>query len=514
MEVQKTIPNISIPEFYNGKSVFVTGGMGFVGKVLVEKLLRSCPGIENIYMLCRSKQGKSINERLVEITSSPAFDDVRKINPDCFKKIILIEGDVAMLELGISKTDQEILKEKVSIVIHSAATINFAEHLQLATFTNLRSVREALYLAREMKNLKSFVHVSTAFTFWHTFDVKEDIGETEHDPQDIIKLCEMLPPRAIEEMTKILLGKHVNTYTFTKSLAEKLLQNESKSLPVTIVRPSMIGASENEPKPGWTDSWGASTLFLYLIAKGSFRSVQHVKGNPFDVIPVDKVANMTIAASWKTAIEKEANPATVCPQVYHSTSGAANPITLKDLFDRTAVLGREHPLNDVMWYPKMRYYTTKLGNDLDIYFLHYLPAVLLDVVAKLTGKKPRAVKGQKFVDNSYQTVRFGPADPYIFRCSNYKNILSSMNQSDQKTFVFDPRTINWNKYAVDHHFGIKKYLLKETPKDPAVLRAKVAKLKYVKYFVTASLATVSLLTFGTIAKSVAGSGKQKTETQV
>lgn len=50
-----------------------------------------------------------------------------------------------------------------------------------------------------------------------------------------------------------------------------------------------------------------------------------------------------------------------------------------------------------------------------------------------------------------------------------------MNQNDQKTFVFDPRTINWKKYAVDHHFGIKKYLLKETPKDPAVLRAKVTK---------------------------------------
>ena len=42
-----------------------------------------------------------------------------------------------------------------------------------------------------------------------------------------------------DQMTKILLGKHVNTYTFTKSLAEKLLQNESKTMPVTIVRPSM-----------------------------------------------------------------------------------------------------------------------------------------------------------------------------------------------------------------------------------------------------------------------------------
>jgi hypothetical protein len=50
-----------------------------------------------------------------------------------------------------------------------------------------------------------------------------------------------------------------------------------------------------------------------------------------------------------------------------------------------------------------------------------------------------------------------------------------MSPSDQKTFVFDPRTINWNKYAVDHHFGIKKYLLKEKPMDVEVLKAKVTK---------------------------------------
>ncbi len=33
-----------IAEFYKKKSVFITGATGFIGKQLVEKLVRSCPG--------------------------------------------------------------------------------------------------------------------------------------------------------------------------------------------------------------------------------------------------------------------------------------------------------------------------------------------------------------------------------------------------------------------------------------------------------------------------------------
>lgn len=50
-----TLP--SIPEWFAGKQVLVTGATGFMGKVLVEKLLRDCPQVERVYLLVRRKKG-------------------------------------------------------------------------------------------------------------------------------------------------------------------------------------------------------------------------------------------------------------------------------------------------------------------------------------------------------------------------------------------------------------------------------------------------------------------------
>jgi hypothetical protein len=48
-----------------------------MGKVLVEKLLRSCPRLSNIYLLARSKKGKNVDSRMEQL-----FDDpVSEINP-------------------------------------------------------------------------------------------------------------------------------------------------------------------------------------------------------------------------------------------------------------------------------------------------------------------------------------------------------------------------------------------------------------------------------------------------
>lgn len=58
---------MSIREFFKGRNVFITGATGFMGKVLIEKLVRSCPDIGKICMLVRNKRGKDSNDRIKEI---------------------------------------------------------------------------------------------------------------------------------------------------------------------------------------------------------------------------------------------------------------------------------------------------------------------------------------------------------------------------------------------------------------------------------------------------------------
>lgn len=59
-----------VQKFYKNATVFLTGGTGFLGKILIEKLLRSTD-VKLLYILIRDKKGKDIHSRIDEL-----FDDV------------------------------------------------------------------------------------------------------------------------------------------------------------------------------------------------------------------------------------------------------------------------------------------------------------------------------------------------------------------------------------------------------------------------------------------------------
>lgn len=65
-----------IQSFYKGKNIFLTGGTGFMGKVLIEKLLYSCSELNKIYILIRPKRGRTPEVRIEEMFKLPVSIDL------------------------------------------------------------------------------------------------------------------------------------------------------------------------------------------------------------------------------------------------------------------------------------------------------------------------------------------------------------------------------------------------------------------------------------------------------
>jgi hypothetical protein len=67
--MDKSVSEISA--FYKGKVIFITGASGFMGKVLLEKLLYRCSDLDKIYILLRAKKSRSFENRLEDMFKLP-----------------------------------------------------------------------------------------------------------------------------------------------------------------------------------------------------------------------------------------------------------------------------------------------------------------------------------------------------------------------------------------------------------------------------------------------------------
>lgn len=223
--------------------------------------------------------------------------------------------------LGLSEEDRQMLTQKVNIVFHSAATVRFDEPLKVAVNLNLQGTDRILDLCLEMLNLVSFVHVSTAYSNADKIEVQEEIYKTKIKPEVVIDMCENLDDETLNILEKKLQGKHPNTYTLTKSLAENLILQKGSGLSIAIVRPSIICAAYQEPFPGWVDNITGITGLMMQAGRGAIRSVVCDKNLIVDAIPVDYVVDTLICAAWHSVVRRSNQI-----QVYNCVSGAFNPV--------------------------------------------------------------------------------------------------------------------------------------------------------------------------------------------
>ena len=456
----------NVTDFYNGKTIFLTGGSGFLGVSLIEKLLRSFSDLKNIYVLLRPKKGKQIEERLEELKKNSVFDRLKEENKThLFEKLIAIGGDVGQENLGLSSADRLTLVGEVEIVFHSAATLDFEADLKTTTSINLLGTRRVVELCQEIRDLKAFVHISSAYVNSALSEADEHVYPAPFDVNELLRLVEKLDDASLIAETPNILKDHPNSYTFTKHLAEHEVKNGR--IPAAIVRPSMITAAWKEPVPGWTVSKNGPQGFLMGAAKGVVRRLPIGKDIIYDYIPVDIVTNNIITAAY--AVDRDGGKEL---KVYHCTSSTVNPFRWTTVTHKMNHYLHSYPLLSAVWYPHIKLVSTIFWFRLSAFFVHMIPAYILDTVTIITGGRPILVRLHKNVNGS-----LGRLHKFIFTEWKFHNprmieLYNSLSETDKKLFNMDIKPLVWGDYFSDLTQGVRRYLNKESPKTLAKARSK------------------------------------------
>ncbi|XP_047038752.1 putative fatty acyl-CoA reductase CG8306 [Helicoverpa zea] len=442
--------------FYAGKNFFITGGTGFVGLCLIEKILRCMPDVGKIYLLMRPKKGKEISERLEEFPKNPVFEKLLESHStDIFKKLIPVSGDVGEANLGLSPADRQMLIDNINVVIHSAATLDFQESLRPTVNINLLGTRRIMELCKDAKDLKVMIHVSSAYVNSFLTEAHEKVYEAPEDAQKVISLVETLNDESLLQIEHKLLKSHPNTYTFTKHLAEHEVIKCIDMFPCTIVRPTMIVASWKEPIPGWTCSKVGPQGFLMGAAKGVVRRLPLAKEKVADYIPVDVVINQLLVAGWEAAKSKSGLT------VYHCSSSTCNPFTWTMLDNTVNNMLHKYPLKSAVWYPHLKFVPTLLMFRISAIFVHFFPAFLLDLMLRVTGGRPILIRLHKNVWNSLNRLERFIFSEWKFYNPNTLELSTKLSKKDKELFYIDVTSLQWVEYFSTLHLGVRRYLNKE-----------------------------------------------------
>ncbi|CAH2077049.1 unnamed protein product, partial [Iphiclides podalirius] len=418
-----------VANFYAGKSIFITGGTGFLGKVLIEKLLYSCPKLDKIYTLVREKKSQSPEKRLQNMIELPMFARLRKERPEDLRKIVPVVGDITEPDLGIKEEDQEVLLEKVNVVFHVAATVLFNEPLRVSMDQNFEGTKRTLNISKKMKNLQAFVYVSTAYSNTTREEIKEVVYPPPALYDDVYAALEKHGDD--EKEIKLILNGQPNTYTFTKA-------------------PSIVMGSKTEPIEGWVDNWFGANGTMTMIGKGYIRVLLGKGSNILDMIPVDYVSNLVVVAAAKCKGSKEI-------LVYNSCSSTANPVTLESTCRYFIAETVNLKLNDIP-YPTITFSKYQWLVKIIIFIIQTIPAFIMDCFQLLMGKEPRYQKLQAKLQRLQNSQEYFTSNSWLIHSEQTQALYASLSESDKSHFKFDPCDIVWSQYISVCYKGIKTYL--------------------------------------------------------
>jgi fatty acyl-CoA reductase len=403
------------------------------------------------------------------------FESLREKHPNVLNKVHAVVGDITEPGLGISQQDEEILEEEVSVVFHSAATVNFDEALTKAVAMNVESVQAVLKLCKKMKKLESLVHVSTAYANCDLSEITEEIYPPPGSPQGMVDLCKWMDKEKLNdpEMTAKFIGNRPNTYTFTKAMAETVLLKEAGSLPISIVRPSIVVAAWKEPMPGWVDNLNGPTGILAAFGSGILKTLYCYRDMVADIVPVDIPINLMCAVAWKTAVQS-----TNEIPVYNCTSGTLNPIRWRDMEESVwAYKGMlKNPMTNVVWYPSGSLKNSDFVNKVYMMVFQWWPAYIIDSAAWMIGKKSYMIKINNKLRKAGKVLEFFTTHEWRWTNKNVLKLQNELTETDKTVFNFNIQDIEWPKFQDNYMKGIREFVFKGNSSTLAADRSHLRRL--------------------------------------
>jgi len=370
--------------------VLLTGGTGFVGQAILERLLSSHPDT-TVSLLIRTKGSTSGVDRLRHLLRKPVFKAWRAaVGEDAVERALTTR--LRVLEGGLDSVPA--LPTDLDVVIHSASSVSFDPPIDQAFETNVGGA-VGLYEALLATGTSPYVvHVSTAYvgglrkgvfpeaSLTHDVDWRAEF-DAARAARSRVELASRQPevlrrfiaearaehgkegPLAVSreaeaarmEWVKTKLVDHGRTraeslgwtdvYTLTKAFAERAGEQlwAAAGHRLSFVRPAIVESALRHPYPGWIDGFKVADPLIMAYGRGMLPEFPGVPDSVLDVIPVDFVVNviLLVAANPAAAAERGSAPG-VGVQYFHVSSGASNPLPIHRMFLNLSMFFTANPL--------------------------------------------------------------------------------------------------------------------------------------------------------------------------
>jgi thioester reductase-like protein len=271
--------------------IFLTGSTGFLGRHLLRQLIELRPDSEFRLLIRGSSQADAqvkLREALADayhVESAAAFQGA--LADEVLKRIEVVHGDLRSESFGLPRAEYLRVASGLSDIFHCAATTNLDLPIETARQVNVEGTKfiAQLALTAAEKGGNAWLHhVSTAFV----------AGDTDR----IVRSDEVYTQAQFR-----------NSYERTKSEAEAVVRGIQHVLPTTIYRPSVI---VGDSLTGRTSAFNVLYLPAKLLIKGVCKALPALPHTPFDVVPIDYVAQ---------AIAQLSSRPQAVGQCYHVSAG-------------------------------------------------------------------------------------------------------------------------------------------------------------------------------------------------